>query len=146
MRVSIPQFLLNYTHITLFRKSHRFGKCSHLIFLYIIGYNNISWRPHDTHDSQSQNLGMRHLKTPIPDAYMICMSVLLSLSPYLSVPLSTSVSGCLYVSLSVCHCLSVSLSPMQICGFFGLNIYNIAINITFSGAVDHCCPHEIAFH
>ena len=29
-------------------KSHRFRKCSHLIFLYIIGYNNISWRPHNT--------------------------------------------------------------------------------------------------
>jgi len=33
----------------LFLKSHHFGKCSHLIFLYIIGYNNILWIPHDPH-------------------------------------------------------------------------------------------------
>ena len=30
-------------------KSNHFGKCSHLKFLYIIGYNNISWRPHNPH-------------------------------------------------------------------------------------------------
>ena len=35
-----------YTQVILFMKSHHFEKCSHLIFLYIIGYN-ISWRPHD---------------------------------------------------------------------------------------------------
>jgi len=49
------QFLFNYTQIILFPKSHRFGKCSHIIFLYIIGYNNILWRPHDP---LSQNLGV----------------------------------------------------------------------------------------
>jgi len=37
----------NYTQIILFLKRHRFGKCPHLIFLYTIGHNNISWRPHD---------------------------------------------------------------------------------------------------
>jgi len=41
----IPEFLFNFTKIILFLKSHHFGKCSHLIFLYIIGYNN-SWRSH----------------------------------------------------------------------------------------------------
>src|SRR6218665_1390975 len=34
--------------IILFLKSHHLGKCSHLTFLYIVGYNNISWRPHAT--------------------------------------------------------------------------------------------------
>jgi len=34
------------THISLFLKSHHFGKCFHLKFLYIIGYNNILWRHH----------------------------------------------------------------------------------------------------
>src|SRR6218665_375969 len=43
------EFLFNYTQISLFLKSHHLGKGSHLIFLYIIGYNNISWRPHNLH-------------------------------------------------------------------------------------------------
>ena len=30
----IPGILFNYTQITLFMKSHHFGKCSHLMFLY----------------------------------------------------------------------------------------------------------------
>src|SRR6218665_4174972 len=34
--------------IFLFLKNLKLGKCPHLIFLYIIGYNNISLRPHDT--------------------------------------------------------------------------------------------------
>ena|SRR6218665_307806 len=38
-------------------KSHHL--CSHLIFLYIIGYNNISWRPHNPHATpSSKNLGV----------------------------------------------------------------------------------------
>ena len=45
--VSFPEFLFNYAQIIQLVKSHQFGKCSHLIFVYIIGYNNISWRPHD---------------------------------------------------------------------------------------------------
>src|SRR6218665_1304214 len=44
----------NYTQIIVFLNSHHFGKCAHLIFQYIIGYN-ISWRPHD---SPSENLGV----------------------------------------------------------------------------------------
>src|SRR6218665_1005726 len=28
--------------------------CSHLVFIYIIGYNNISWRPHDTNPKSGQ--------------------------------------------------------------------------------------------
>ena len=40
-----PEFLFNYTQIILFLKNHHVGKCSRLIFLYIIEYNNISWRP-----------------------------------------------------------------------------------------------------
>src|SRR6218665_874462 len=40
--------------IFLFLKNLHLEKCSHLIFLYIIGHNNISWRPHDP---LSQNLG-----------------------------------------------------------------------------------------
>src|SRR6218665_2493285 len=43
------EFLFNYTQIITFLRSHHFGKCSNLIFLYIIRYNNISWRPHDPH-------------------------------------------------------------------------------------------------
>jgi len=31
----------------LFLQSHNFGKCSHLIFLYITGYNDNSWRSND---------------------------------------------------------------------------------------------------
>jgi len=45
--------------------------CSNLIFLYIIGYNNISWRPHDPYDPPFHKLGV---VTPRPqhpsiDAY-----------------------------------------------------------------------------
>ena len=40
-------FLFNYTQIIQFLKSHHSVKCPLLIFLYIIGYNNISWWPHD---------------------------------------------------------------------------------------------------
>ena len=43
----IPEILFKYTQIFIFLKSHHFGKCSHLIVLYIIGYDDISWRPHD---------------------------------------------------------------------------------------------------
>ena len=45
----ISGILFRYTQIILFLKSHQFGKCSHHIFLYVIGYN-ISWRPYDPHD------------------------------------------------------------------------------------------------
>ena len=47
LRVSSAEFVFNYTQIIRFLKSHHFARCSHLIFLYIIGYNNISWIPHD---------------------------------------------------------------------------------------------------
>ena len=54
LRVS-SRNLFNYTQIFPSLKSHHFGKCSHLILLYIIGYN-ISWRSHDPpstpHDPQ----------------------------------------------------------------------------------------------
>jgi len=43
----IPGIYIYYTQIVLFLRSHHFGKCSYLTFLYIIGYNNISKRPHD---------------------------------------------------------------------------------------------------
>ena len=49
IEVSSPKFLFNYTQIILFLKSHYCGKCSHLMFLYIMGYN-ISRRPFDPHD------------------------------------------------------------------------------------------------
>lgn len=39
--------LFNYTQLFLFLKSQNFGKYSHIIFLYIIGYDSISWRPHN---------------------------------------------------------------------------------------------------
>ena len=50
LRVWSSAFLLNYIQIFLFPESHHFGKCSYLIFLYIIEYGNISWRPHNLHD------------------------------------------------------------------------------------------------
>ena len=37
LRVSSQEFIFNYTQIILFLRSHHFGECSHLIFLYIIG-------------------------------------------------------------------------------------------------------------
>jgi len=46
LRVSSPECLFNYTQIFLFLKVTTFGKCSHLIFLYIIGYDNI-WGMYD---------------------------------------------------------------------------------------------------
>jgi len=48
LRVSSTEFLFNYTQIFLFLKVTTFGKCSHIILLYIGGYDNISWRPHNT--------------------------------------------------------------------------------------------------
>jgi len=47
LRVSSPEFLFNYTQIILFLflKNHHFVKSYHLISLYIMGHNNISWRP-----------------------------------------------------------------------------------------------------
>jgi len=39
----IEGIIPNYTQI-IFLKSHRFRKCSHVKFMYIIGYNNISLR------------------------------------------------------------------------------------------------------
>jgi len=47
LRVSSPEFLFNCSQILIFLKSHHFGKCYYLIFLYIIGHSNISRRPHD---------------------------------------------------------------------------------------------------
>jgi len=37
LRVSSSELLFNYTQISLFLKSHRFGKCSDVISLHIIG-------------------------------------------------------------------------------------------------------------
>ena len=65
LRVSLAKLLFKYTQIILFLKSHLFGKCSHLIFLYILGYNNISWRPDDPHP----NIWGRDPITPMIDAY-----------------------------------------------------------------------------
>jgi len=48
-RVSSPEIFILYAQICLFLQSHHFGKCSHLISLYIIRYNNISRRPHTAH-------------------------------------------------------------------------------------------------
>src|SRR6218665_1318608 len=66
-RVSSPEFLFNYTQIIVFLKSSRFKNCSHLIYLYIRGYN-ISWRPKTAYGPSFQNLGVA---TPNPriDAY-----------------------------------------------------------------------------
>jgi len=61
LRVSSEEFASNYIKIFLFLKSHHFGKYSHLIFLYIIGYDIISWRLYDPH---IPNLEGRD--TPIP--------------------------------------------------------------------------------
>ena len=44
LRVSSLELLFIYTQICLFLKCHHFGKCSHLVLLYIIGYNDILWR------------------------------------------------------------------------------------------------------
>jgi len=41
LKVSSPEFLFNYTQIFLFLKMQHFGKYSHLICLYIIGYNRL---------------------------------------------------------------------------------------------------------
>ena len=41
----IPEVLINI-HKSLFLESRHFWKCSHLKFLYVIGYNNISWTRH----------------------------------------------------------------------------------------------------
>src|SRR6218665_3576296 len=51
LRVSSPEFVCTCSKhkICPFLQSHQFGKCFHLILLYIIGYNNISWRPNDPH-------------------------------------------------------------------------------------------------
>ena len=55
LRISSQELLFNYMQIFLFLKNHHFGKCSHLQFLYIIGYIYISGRP--TPRSPSQILG-----------------------------------------------------------------------------------------
>src|SRR6218665_624969 len=57
-------FLFNYTQIIQFLKSHHFGQCFHLIFLYIIGYNNISWRPMTTPVPPIPKSGIVTLKPP----------------------------------------------------------------------------------
>src|SRR6218665_3911209 len=49
LRVPSSKFLLNYLQIYLFMKITSFGKCSHFKILCIIGYSNISWRPHNPH-------------------------------------------------------------------------------------------------
>jgi len=42
LRVSSPKFFINIHKSFYFRKVTTVGKCSHLIFLYIMGYNTIS--------------------------------------------------------------------------------------------------------
>src|SRR6218665_2474 len=49
--VSSPKVLYNYAEIILFLKSYHFVACCHLIFLYIIGYNNISRTSTNPHPS-----------------------------------------------------------------------------------------------
>ena len=67
----IPGFLFNYTQIILLLKSHLkshyFRKCSHLIFLHVIGFNNISLR---THNLPSKNLGVATPSSIRIDAYV----------------------------------------------------------------------------
>jgi len=57
---------ITYTQTFLFLKTYHFVKCFHLIFLYIIRYNKVSWRPHE-HPSQS--LGSRPQNPPKIDAF-----------------------------------------------------------------------------
>jgi len=64
----------------LFLKIHHY-----LIFLYIMGYNNISWRPHVAHDSlqpPSQELSCRDTHNP-QDLHLcrVAPSCLLGLTP-----------------------------------------------------------------
>src|SRR6218665_1736941 len=43
-KASSPEILFNIYKSFFFLKSHHFGKCSHIILLYILGYN-MSWNP-----------------------------------------------------------------------------------------------------
>ena len=45
-------------------KSDHFGMGSYLIILYIIGYNNIAYRPNDPHDSSPKILAVATLQSP----------------------------------------------------------------------------------
>src|SRR6218665_1466159 len=58
LEVSSPELLglFNYAPIAIFLKSHHFGTCFRIIFLYVIGYNNIS-RPH-AHDHPTLKSGV----------------------------------------------------------------------------------------
>jgi len=87
-RASSPEFLFNYTQIILFMKSHRFGKCSHLIFLYIVGYTNISWRLHDPHPKL---WGLRPNPLPRIDAYACFLPESVTLTSWL--PIITKKTG-----------------------------------------------------
>src|SRR6218665_371045 len=58
----ISRIFISYTQIFIFLKSHHFINCVHLIFLYIIRHNNISWRPPQ---SPSQNLGVTTPNFPL---------------------------------------------------------------------------------
>ena len=70
----IPGILCNFPQI-LFLKSRHFGKCSHLIFLYIIEYI-ISWR---LHSPPIQNSGSQ------PPDWRLCLEWWVSVHlPYLS--------------------------------------------------------------
>jgi len=68
-RVLSTEFLFNNTQIILFLKSYHFGKCSPLIFLNIIGYNNISWRPHNHPTSPIPKSGGHDPSSPRIDIY-----------------------------------------------------------------------------
>src|SRR6218665_968234 len=71
LMVSSPKFLFNYTQIILFLKSHHFGKFSQLIFVYIIGYIKISWRPHNPPRHLHPKIcGSRYPQFPRIDAYV----------------------------------------------------------------------------
>src|SRR6218665_318064 len=47
LRASPRKFYSTMYKLLYIREIITFRRCSHLIFLYIIGYNNISWKPYD---------------------------------------------------------------------------------------------------
>ena len=48
LKVSFPEFKFNmHVHKSFYLwKSHQFRKCFNIIFLYVLRFDNISWRPH----------------------------------------------------------------------------------------------------
>ena len=62
-RVSSLEIFLIYTNL------HHFGECFHLIFLYITGYNNISWGPYDPRSCLTSHNPISRPPIPRIDAY-----------------------------------------------------------------------------